>query len=59
MCLLCAQWQKEKMNIQEVRQALTELVVHTPGQKDDDFKHHMELFFSDDLEKELRKYGEE
>ena len=47
------------MNIQEVRQALTELVVHTPGQKDDDFKHHMELFFSDDLEKELRKYGEE
>jgi len=57
MCILCVEFQKGKLNIQEARKALTELTSEK-NMSSEDFWHYIELFESQDLEKQLEKYKE-
>ncbi|MDB4330402.1 hypothetical protein N9948_01630 [bacterium] len=55
MCLMCVEYQKNRMNITEVKKALRELVI-TANPSDSNYDHVMDLYHAENLEEYMWNY---
>lgn len=55
MCMLCIEYQKGKMNIQEVRDALRELTAEN-NSGDPNFWHYVDIDEAADIEETLNEF---